>query len=220
MEQIVLNNGTYIQISVSSEQKLFARQLVEHSLRHHHVSNIWDKNKERLTQTRMLRFTGTLGEIIFADCYHLPRPSRSFGATDGQDWGMDFEIRSDQDIFVVDIKSMKRKSGELGRDYVLNIPASQLHKPGAKTSHYFCISFHQSESEGTIASLIGFLDKQELADGTTGKLFAQGTKRTRKDGSSFTFNEATYEVPLSDIRPPVITNSLRRIKGFRFCSLK
>jgi hypothetical protein len=95
MEQIVLTNGTFIQISVSDEQKLFARQLVDYSIRHHHISNIWDKNEDRLTQTRMMRFTGTLGEIVFADCYHLARPVRSFGATDGQDWGQDFLIRSD-----------------------------------------------------------------------------------------------------------------------------
>lgn len=72
MEQTVLNHTTYIQISVSENQKLFARELVEHSLRHHHVSNIWDKNENQLSQTRMLRFTGSLGETVFADTYHLP----------------------------------------------------------------------------------------------------------------------------------------------------
>jgi hypothetical protein len=196
MEQIVLTQGTYIQISVSDEQKLFARQLVDHSLRHHHVSNIWDKNEDRLTQTRMMRFTGTLGEVVFADCYHLPRPGRSFGAT------------------------MKRKSGMLASDYVLNIPSSQLHKPGSKTTHYFCLSFHQHESDGTIASLLGFIDKQALEKGETGTLYRSGTRRMRADGSAFTFNESTYEVLFSDISPPVITDSLRRIKGFRVCGLK
>ncbi|SDF33491.1 hypothetical protein SAMN04487996_11046 [Dyadobacter soli] len=220
MEQIVLNNGTYIQISVSDEQKLFARQLVDHSIKHHHISNIWDKNADRLAQTRMMRFTGTLGEIVFADCYHLPRPTRSFGATDGQDWGQDFLIRSDTEDFAVDIKSMKRRSGILAGDYVLNIPSSQLHKPGSKTSHYFCISFHQSETDGTIASLLGFIDKAALENGDIGMLFHKGTKRTRTDGTTFSFNESTYEVPFSDIAPPVVTHSLRRIKGFRLCELK
>jgi hypothetical protein len=92
MEQTVLTNASYIQISVSDEQKIFARQLVEHSLRHHHVSNIWDRHEDKLSQTRMMRFTGSLGEVVFADCYHLPRPTRSFGAVDGQDWGQDFLI--------------------------------------------------------------------------------------------------------------------------------
>lgn len=220
MEQVVLNNGTYIQISVSDGQKLFARQLVDHSINHHYISNIWDQNAERLAQTRMMRFTGTLGEIVFADCYHLPRPTRSFGAADGQDWGQDFLIRSDTEDFTVDIKSMKRRSGVLARDYVLNIPSSQLHKPGSKTSHYFCISFHQSQSEGTIASLLGFIDKRALETGETGTLYRAGTKRVRADGSSFCFNEPTYEVLFSDISPPVVTKSIRRINGFRLCGLK
>lgn len=220
MEQIVLNHGTYIQISVSDEQKIFARQLVDHSITHHHISNIWDKNADRLAQTRMMRFTGTLGEVVFADCYHLLRPTRSFGATDGQDWGQDFLIRSETEDFSVDIKAMKRRSGILAGDYVLNIPSSQLHKAGSKTSHYFCISFHQSPTEGTIASLLGFIDKQALENGEIGTLFTAGTKRTRADGSAFSFNESTYEVLFSDIAPTVITNSLRRIKGFRLCELK
>jgi hypothetical protein len=232
MEQTVLTNASYIQISVSDEQKIFARQLVEHSLRHHHVSNIWDRHENKLSQTRMMRFTGSLGEVVFADCYHLPRPTRSFGAVDGQDWGQDFLIRSalhsesrseshsEEQAFSVDIKSMKRKTGMLASDYVLNIPSSQLHKPNSKTSHYFCISFHQSETEGTIASLLGFIDKHSLEKGETGQLYKSGTKRLRSDGTSFTFNENTYEVLFRDIDPPVITNFVKKLKGFRICALR
>ncbi|WAC14376.1 hypothetical protein [Dyadobacter pollutisoli] len=224
MEQTLLTNASYIQISVSDEQKIFARQLVEHSLRHHHVSNIWDRHEDKLSQTRMMRFTGSLGEVVFADCYHLPRPTRSFGAVDGQDWGQDFLIqsgtRSEDQAFSVDIKSMKRKSGLLSSDYVLNIPSSQLHKPNSKTSHYFCISFHQSETEGTIASLLGFIDKHSLEKGETGQLYKSGTKRLRSDGTFFTFNESTYEVLFRDIDPPVMTDYVKKLKGFRICALR
>lgn len=220
MEQIVLNHTSYIQICVTDEQKIFARQLVEHSLRHHHVSNIWDNQESKLSQTRMMRFTGSLGEIVFADCYHLPRPTRSFGAVDGQDWGEDFLIKSQSEIFSVDIKSMKRRSGELAQNFVLNIPASQLHKPKSKTSHYFCISFHQSETEGTIASLLGFIDKAFLENGEVGKLYAAGTKRIRSDNTTFTFHQSTYEILFADIDPPVLTDHIRGLKGFRVCNLR
>ncbi|MCE7060486.1 hypothetical protein [Dyadobacter sp. CY343] len=230
MEQTVLKSGTYIQISVGDEQRLEARELVEYSLRHHHVSNIWDGapgagapgvgSPGTLASTRMLRFTGTLGEIVFADCYHLPRPTKSFGATDGQDWGQDFLIQSESENFSVDIKSMKRKSGTLAGDYVLNIPASQLHKKGSKTTHYFCISFHQSDTDGTIASLLGFIDKFALESGSIGQLYKSGTRRTRTDGSTFTFHESTYEIDFKDIAPPVLTDSLRKRAGFRICELK
>jgi hypothetical protein len=220
MEQSILTKGSYIQISISENQRIFARQLVEHSLSHHHVANIWDKHHDKLSQTRMMRFTGSLGEVIFADCYHLPRPSKSFGATDGQDWGQDFLIKSDEHNFSVDIKSMKRKSGVLGSDYVLNIPSSQLHKANSKTSHYFCISFHQSATKGTVASLLGFIDKDALEKGVIGQLYKSGTKRIRSDGSSFTFYENTYEVLFGDIDPPVVTNHIKRLPGFQICVLK
>jgi len=220
MEQIILSSGSYIQISVTENQKLFARQLVEHSLRHHHVSNIWDKHETQLSKTRMMRFTGSLGEVVFADTYHLPRPARSFGATDGQDWGQDFLISAGEEIFSLDIKSMKRASGNLASDYVINIPSSQLHKPRSKTSHYFCISFHQSENNGTVASLLGFIDKQSLEKGEIGKLHKAGTKRVRSDRSSFIFNEDTYEIEFGDIDPPVVTESLRKLNGYKVCNLR
>jgi len=215
-----LINSFYIQISVSDEQKQFARKLVEYSLQHHKVSNIWDLHDEILSKTRIFRYTGTLGEIIFADLYHLPRPTRSFGAKDGQDWGQDFLIKSEDQDFSVDIKSMKRQSGDLSAHFVLNIPYYQLHKAGSRTSHYFCISFHQSGSEGTIASLIGFIEKKELADGNVGKLVLAGTKRIRKDLSTFIFQENTYEILLGDIASPVLTQFIRSIDGFKLCYLK
>ncbi len=168
----------------------------------------------------MFRFTGTLGEIVFADAYHLPRPSRSFGAVDGQDWGQDFFIKSEDSQFSVDVKSMKRRSGELSSEYVLNIPASQIRKPNSKTSHYFCISFHQSETSGTIASLLGFVDKVALQNGEIGTLFKAHTERIRFDKSTFIFNEDTYEIPFGQIDPPVVTDHIRRQKGFKMCYLR
>ena len=215
-----MRNSFYIQISVTDEQKQFARQLVEYSLRHHKISNVWDHHDDRLSKTRMLRYTGTLGEIIFADLYHFPRPAKSFGATDGQDFGQDFLIKSEDQNFSVDIKSMKRRSGDLSSNFVLNIPAHQLHKPGSKTSHYFCISFHQSESRGTIASLIGFIDKEALTKGEIGNLYKAGSTRVRHDSTSFTFHENTYEILFSDIDSPVVTDHVRRVTAFRICHLK
>lgn len=215
-----MSTTSYIQISVTDEQKKYARQLVEHSLRHHKISNIWDQQSDRFSQTRIMRYTGSLGEIVFADSYHLPRPTKSFGAKNGQDLGQDFLITSEQYTFSLDIKSMKRRTGHLGEDYVLNIPAFQLHKANSKTSHYFCISFHQTESEGTIASLLGFIDKQALLNGEVGTLFLKGTDRIRFDNSSFTFQNDTYEILLKDIGSAVITNHVRGLKGFRICHLR
>lgn len=194
--------------------------MVEHSLRHHKIANIWDNQNERFSQTRVMRYTGSLGEIVFADTYHLPRPAKSFGAINGQDWGQDFLIKSDDYTFSLDIKSMKRRTGNLATDYVLNIPASQLHKTNSKTSHYFCISFHQTENDGTVASLLGFIDKQALLNGEVGTLFLKGTNRIRFDNSTFIFQDDTYEILLKDIESPVITEYVRGLKGFQICHLR
>ncbi|WP_229216418.1 hypothetical protein [Dyadobacter sp. 3J3] len=215
-----MSANLYIQISVTDEQKKYARQLVEFSLRHHKIANVWDNQNERFSQTRIMRYTGSLGEIVFADTYHLPRPVKSFGAADGQDWGQDFLIHSDQYTFSLDIKSMRRRTGNLSADYVLNIPAFQLHKARSKTSHYFCISFHQTESEGTVASLLGFIDKHALLNGEVGTLITKGTDRIRFDQSTFTFQADTYEILLKDIESPVLTDTIRGLKGFRVCHLR
>lgn len=217
----MMGESFYIQLSVGEEQKAYARQLVEYSLTHHRVANIWDKaGHSHAHTTRMLRFTGSLGEVVFADLYQLPRPHRSFGATDGQDWGQDFVLKTETGFFSLDIKSMKRQSGVLGADYVLNIPASQLHKPNSRTTHYFCMSFHQSEGAGTIASLLGFVDKEAVEKSTLGILYKVGTKRTRSDQSTFTFYEDTYEILFKDFHPPIVTNRIEKLGGFKKCQLK
>lgn len=213
-------NKFYIQLKVTDEQKAYARQLVEYSLTHHRVANIWDKADEKKSHTRLLRFTGSLGEVVFADLYQLPRPVRSFGATNGQDWGQDFVLETDDSYFSLDIKAMKRQTGVLGADYVLNIPASQLHKPHSRTTHYFCLSFHQSEREGTVASLLGFVDKQAVEEGRLGILYKAGTRRIRADQSEFTFQESTYEILFQDISPPLLTERIRQIPGFKACTLR
>jgi hypothetical protein len=215
-----LINSHYIQITVLEEQKAVARRLVEHSLAHHRVANIWDKEQDRKASTRLLRYTGSLGEVVFADLYQLPRPGRSFGASDGQDWGQDFVLSLGEGFFSLDVKSMKRQTGTLAADYVLNIPASQLHKPDSRTTHYFCLSFHQSADHLTIASLLGFVDKQAVEEGRLGTLYKAGTRRMRSDKSAFTFQEDTYEVLFGDISSPVVTNYIRSREGFRLCTLR
>ena len=213
-------NEFYIQVAVTAEQTAYARQLVEHSLAHHRVANVWDKASDKRTHTRLLRHTGSLGEVVFADVYLLPRPQRSFGAIDGQDWGQDFVLSTGEGFFSLDVKSMRRQSGTLGADYVLNIPASQLHKPNSRTTHYFCISFHQVPGEGTVGSLLGFVDKKAVEEGQVGTLYKAGTRRIRADQSQFQFQEDTYEILFGDISSPFIMDRIRLLPGFRLCQLK
>ena len=70
------------QLAVSEEQKKYAYQLVDFSIEHHPVTDIFANDPDGKRRQREFRFTGTLGEVVFADAYGLARPTRSFGAID------------------------------------------------------------------------------------------------------------------------------------------
>ncbi len=207
-----MRNEYYFSIEVKSEQIAYAKALVDYSMKHHPVSNIWDENKK--AETRYLRMTGTTGEVVFADVYRLPRPERSYGALDGQDYGKDFvlEIRGKRINF--DVKTMRRKTNRFYRKYVLNIPARNIRRQDSLTDNYFCISLY---SEGTklYASFLGYLGKKEIAEGKTGILYPKGSKRVRADKTTFVFHEDTYEVFFEDMKSPFLSPRIEKMDGFK-----
>jgi len=212
-----MENKFYYSVFVTEEQKKYAAELVEHSLIHHPVSNIWDNHKKN--KTRELRMTGTLGEVVFADLHNLERPKRSFGAIDGQDYGKDYEVNLPGLNGIFDIKTMHRKSNIFYKNYVLNIPARNIHREDSITDYYYCISLHEQGNQ-TIASIIGYLKKQDIIDGKIGILYKKGTKRIRRDGTSFTFFEDTYEVFFKNISTPYIDNKIKSTEGFKILYLR
>lgn len=214
-----MRNNFYFQIEVSAEQVAFAEALVKHSLLHHPISNIWDKHDDKKAKTSEFRFTGSLGEVVFADLYQQPRKTRAFGAIDGQDFGQDFQLVIDDLIQNIDTKAMQRKSGFFKKNYVLNIPASQLHRLDSLTDKYYCISFHQQENIW-YASVLGFIAKHEILESKIGIFYAQNTTRIRNDQTTFIFNEDTYEIDFQDISTPIITPYIQQFKGFKKCFLK
>lgn len=201
------------QVAVSQEQKEYAIKLVDYSIKNHPVTDIFAHDPDGKRRQREFRYTGTLGEVVFADVYNLPRPKRSFGAIDGQDYGQDFALKFNAEVFSIDIKSMHRKSNRFRANYVLNIPAYQMYKDFSLTDYYFCISFHESENS-TYATLIGFIKKEDVLNGKIGDLFTKGTKRIREDNTSFTFMRDTYEIMFKHIEPPFVPESIKENPGF------
>ena len=201
------------QLAVSEEQKRYAYELVDYSIAHHPVTDIFANDPDGKRRQREFRFTGTLGEVVFADAYGLPRPTRSFGAIDGQDFGQDFLLKLNQENYSVDIKSMHRKSNRFRANYVLNIPAYQMHKEFSVTDYYFCISFHEFGGT-TYATFLGYLKKDDVLSGKIGDLFTQGTRRIREDNSSFVFMRDTYEIMFKHIDPPHVLESMKSNEGF------
>lgn len=209
-----MNNEFYFQIAVTDEQKQYAIKLVDYSIEHHPVTDIFANDPDGKRRQREFRYTGTLGEVVFADAYELPRPTRSFGAIDGQDYGQDFILLINDKECSVDIKSMHRKGNVFLANYVLNIPSYQLHKKFSKTDYYFCISFHENDTQ-TYATFIGLIKKDDILTGKIGDLFITGTRRIREDKTSFVFLRDTYEVMFKHIATPPVTDRIKSLLGYK-----
>jgi len=203
----------FYEVPVTGEQRACAAALVAHSLEHHPISNVWDGAPRHRRRTPDLRLTGTLGEVVFADAYGLPRPLRSFGAVDGQDFGEDFRLEARGAARRVDVKAMARRGRTLRAHYVLNLSARQVHRADGVTDLFFHVSLSPGREPAT-AALVGTVSRERLLAGTAGELFTAGTRRVRQDGSSFTFYEDTYEVRLGELDappPPAVPARPRRL---------
>ncbi|MCR5453814.1 MAG: hypothetical protein K6F33_02350 [Bacteroidales bacterium] len=209
-----MNDCYVFQVEVTQKQKEYAIGLVDYSIANHPVTDIFAHDPDGKKRQREFRYTGTLGEVVFADTYRLPRPTRSFGAIDGQDFGQDFLLNINQKTFSIDIKSMHRKSNHFKDNYVLNIPSYQLKKEFSKTDYYFCISFH-NDPEKTFATFLGFISKAAILSGEIGDLFIKGQKRIREDNTSFVFQRDTYEIMFKHIAPPTVLEDIKHLAGFQ-----
>lgn len=207
------------QVKATAEQVEYTKKIVEYSIEHHTVSNIWDKSKYRKSNTEFYRFVGSLGEVVFADAYEIPRHSRSFGAVDGQDNGGDFEIEVDGKKSIVDLKSMHRINDIFYGYYVLNIPSVQLHKNSSITDLYYCISINK-KGENYYVSFLGTMSKKDIIDGKIGILYKKGTKRIRGNNTYFTFIDDTYEIDFKDFDPPMISERMKQMDGFKLIQIR
>lgn len=208
----------FFQIELTQEQVEYARDLVQYSMDNHKVPNIWDIDESKKEKTFFYRFVGSLGEVAFADAYGLPRHKKSFGASDGQDYGNDFILEIGGCSKVVDLKSMHRINDHFRGYYVLNIPEVQLNKANSQTELYYCISIHKDSSH-YYASFLGYMRKEDIISGKIGILYSPGTIRTRADGSTFKFISGTYEIDFKDFIAPPIYETTPRMSGFKLIDI-
>jgi hypothetical protein len=209
-----MKNEFFFQIDISDEQISLANKLVDYSIANHPVKDIFSNDPKGKERQREFRFTGTIGEIVFADAYGLPRPTKSFGAIDGQDFGQDFVFLLDGLPKSFDVKTMNRKSNNFRENYVLNLPAYQMHRETVITDFYFCINIHKNENQ-YVASFLGYVSKNEIETGAVGILYKKGTRRIKDDGGSFIFQRDTYEVDFKDISSPLINNKIQAMPNFQ-----
>jgi hypothetical protein len=209
-----MRNTFFFEIEITNEQIELAYKLVDYSIANHPVQDIFSNDPDGKKRQREFRFTGTIGEIVFADAYQLPRPTKSFGAIDGQDFGQDFELIIEEQPKSFDVKSMSRKNNVFRENYVLNLPAYQMKRETVVTDYYFCISIHKNENQH-IASFLGYVSKSEILEGKIGILYKAGTKRIKDDGGSFIFQRDTYEVDFKDISSPLLNAKIQAMPSFK-----
>jgi hypothetical protein len=166
------------------------------------------------------RTTGTLGEVVFADAYGLPRPSRSFGAVDGQDYGRDFILNFGDSNCSVDIKTMSRRTCNFKDDYVFNIPYYQINKSEVITDYYYLITISNDYKNNKIASLIGYVSRDDVKNGTSGILYKKGEKRIKDNSDFFVFHEDTYEIKFKEVCSPLVNDIIRSLNGFCIKNIK
>ena len=209
-----MRNEFFFQLEITDEQVALANNLVDYSIEHHPIKDIFAKDPEGKERQREFRFTGTIGEIVFADTYGLARPTRSFGAIDGQDFGQDFVLEINGEPKSFDVKSMGRKNNNFRTNYVLNLPAYQMRRESTLTDYYFCISIHSIATK-FIASFLGYVSKNEIEANSIGILYTAGTRRIKDDGGGFTFHRDTYEIDFKDISSPLLYNDVSNKTGFQ-----
>lgn len=208
-------NEFYFQFNVSQEQINYANKLVDYSIENHPVSDIFSNDPGGKARQREFRFTGTLGEIVFADSYDLERPKKSFGAVDGQDYGQDFLLSMNGLELSFDIKTMGRKNNQFRENYVLNLPKYQMERNSVITDYYYCISLHKDLNDNYIASFIGYVSKKDIQSNKIGILYKAGTKRIKDDGGFFIFQRDTYEIDFKDIKTPLLNDKIKKFPNFQ-----
>lgn len=208
-------NEFYFQFYVTSEQINYTNELVDYSIKHHKITDIFKNDPGGTKRQREYRMTGTLGEVVFSDAYDLERPKMSFGAIDGQDYGKDFVITINGIEQSFDVKTMRRKNNNFRENYVLNLPRYQMIRENVVTDYYYCISLNKDTNNNIIASFIGYVSKKDIENKKIGVLYRYGTKRIKDNGGFFIFQRDTYEIDFKDIKTPILNDKIKKFRGFQ-----
>ena len=220
-----MRNQSIFKFRASEEQILYTKQLVEYSIENHPITDVYANDRadtyglSGVMRSQEYRFVGSLGEVLFADVYGLPRPRRSFGAIDGQDYGRDFTLPVNGQSVNVDLKTMHRNFRFPFDYYVLDLPAYQLNKLESQTDCYFHISLSYDRMNPVefIAYFIGFISKDDIQ--RYGEWFAAGSLRPNDSGREVLFSRETYEVMFGDFLSPPMPPACENLPDFQIIRL-
>lgn len=208
--------GDFFIAKVPENILAYVRRIVNYSIDNHPVSNKWDKTKKK--ETRTLRMTGSIGEVMFAWFYGKECPVRAYGAVDGQDYGKDFNHIIDSTIANIDVKSQRRTVPYLDDYYACNISTEQLSRQNL-TTHYYSMSIYHTgsylEGEDVHAYFTGFISKSIITDKNNGigEFFPPNTKMKNGSKKGADFDDEHYECGLKHLQHLDIEFTKEKIKG-------
>lgn len=197
-----------VNIKITEEQCKKAYDLALYAIKYHTVTDIFkndDKNdtpEERIKKSFERKFIGTLGEILYADYYGFQRPTKAFGAVDGQDFGKDFSSPKEPQK-AVDIKTMRRgKVDNIKPNWVANLEKRQLFKNGSLTDNYFIITIDGGNYNWhpKNAVLCGYIPKEELISKAI--FYPAGSVVQNDWGKEIRHVRDTYEIQFKHLYEP------------------
>jgi hypothetical protein len=196
-------------IPITAEQYSYALKLTELSATAHKTANVWDRQGGAKNSLKM-RFTGLLGEVVFADLFGLPRPAKAYGATDGQDYGSDFCIKGTH----IDIKTMRREHGRLKPNFVFNLAPAQVLREDSKTNLYAFVNIYGDIESGTMyAQMAGKMERKTVIGYRDLCTISQAT---RADSTPIELRSPVIAIPVSlmqDFRlPPTYAGAVEYLK--------
>jgi len=179
------------QFKVAAEQIVYTQKIVQHSLENHSASNIWADGGK----TYHYRLTGTLGEVIFADLYDLPRPKLAFGAVGGQDFGRDFVLAGGRNI---DVKTSMQRTPTLKDEHGVLIKKMQINDVKNQTDIYYFLRLY-AVGWDLFCMAFGTLLASDVKAGRVGKLKLNGEITQRGNGAVWVNDNDCFDIKISEL---------------------
>lgn len=213
LKQLRLGDGCYFQIHVTEEQKDYAKKLVQSSMAHDFSPDYFKRYPDGKQIAQRKRFVGTLGEVLFADVYNLPRPTISYDSFNVAEYGHNFILRLDGVVYSLNVITVSRENSVLYDNYVFRIASYQLNKDFSRMDFYYPIMLHEQDGV-TIATFVGLIKKDSVVSGEIGELCVTGTRR-----GVLTYSYDTHEILCKELARPLLTNRIRNVLGFKILRL-